>query len=625
MGALRARSGWLLWIGVAFAPIAALLLAFGQGSSPLRIAAVLALVAVVLIGLAVVLRPEPADLAEEITDSLQREVDQVRDEVDGVRRDVERSLRAELDTVRAELERSRRQRSGQQSNRPVASGEGTVLDLRTPGRATVPLPSAPVSNGPGESERDPDRAGRGGRGGPRTPVGSRGRADVPAAPRGSAQVTRDAAERRDFECSQRTVSERVPARAEYEEHTRPVSGGRSGSVSGSAPVSGGRSGSVSGSVPVNGGRAEVPVNGRGASVSGSARPVSGGRSGSVPVNGGRAEVPLSGGRTGSVSGSARPVSGGRSGSVPVNGGRAEVPMGGDRSGSVPVNGGRADGVGRADAPVSGGRSGSARPVSGGRSGSVPVTGGRSRVPAADRTEMMPMLDDVPEAPRRSERTGGAARVGGRDPELVGQLDEWLESRERPQTGRTYGSAGTGSGGTGSNGRRQEPAASMDQASINGGAMPQWDSYSVDRAEIDRPADNDDPLFGAMPPAANASSLGFGTAGSATDWRPSGWEPPAEPAPEPVTLRPLLPAARTDNEISSGFAVENRYDYEPAETPRSRRRAADNDTGYSGGRRSAAYGGGHSSSTSSRTDVLGRHSQPPASGSGRHSRGDSSAY
>ncbi len=301
-------------------------------------------------------------------------------------------------------------------------------------------------------------------------------------------------------------------------------------------------------------------------------------------------------------------------------------MGGDRSGSVPVNGGRADGVGRADAPVSGGRSGSARPVSGGRSGSVPVTGGRSRVPAADRTEMMPMLDDVPEAPRRSERTGGAARVGGRDPELVGQLDEWLESRERPQTGRTYGSAGTGSGGTGSNGRRQEPAASMDQASINGGAMPQWDSYSVDRAEIDRPADNDDPLFGAMPrPRTLPPSASAPRARPPTGALPAGSPQPSQrPSRSPCARCFRPPGQTTRSRLASPWRTAMTTSPQKPRA-RARRRAADNDTGYSGGRRSAAYGGGHSSSTSSRTDVLGRHSQPPASGSGRHSRGDSSAY
>lgn len=173
MGAVRARSSWLLWFGVALAPVAALLLAFGQGTSPLRIAAVLALVAVVLIGLSVVLRPEPAEIRDEITDDMQFEVDQVRDEVIVLKRDMERSLRAELERVRVELAQQR---------------QAEPIDLR----AAVPA----KQRNSRETERvvrqdrntrDTDRVAANGR--PARNV--RGTASgTPAGPRGAAQVAR---------------------------------------------------------------------------------------------------------------------------------------------------------------------------------------------------------------------------------------------------------------------------------------------------------------------------------------------------------------------------------------------------------------------------------------------------
>ncbi len=174
MGAVRARSSWLLWFGVALAPVAALLLAFGQGTSPLRIAAVLALVAVVLIGLSVVLRPEPAEIRDEITDDMQHEVDQVRDEVIVLKRDIERSMRAELERVRTEL----------------AQRQPEPIDLRTPGRAAVPAKQRNMRETErvarqDRNTRDTDRVAVNGRPPARnangTPAGSRGSAQVAAA------------------------------------------------------------------------------------------------------------------------------------------------------------------------------------------------------------------------------------------------------------------------------------------------------------------------------------------------------------------------------------------------------------------------------------------------------------
>ncbi|MDM4721258.1 hypothetical protein QTQ03_17220 [Micromonospora sp. WMMA1363] len=69
----------LFWVGVALAPVAALILLIADGNGPLRFAAVLAILAVVLIGLSIALRADggsaqlPAELREEI-EQLRREL-----------------------------------------------------------------------------------------------------------------------------------------------------------------------------------------------------------------------------------------------------------------------------------------------------------------------------------------------------------------------------------------------------------------------------------------------------------------------------------------------------------------------------------------------------------------------
>ncbi|MEV1144828.1 hypothetical protein AB0I76_14225, partial [Micromonospora sp. NPDC049799] len=71
----------LFWVGVAIAPVAALILLVADGNGPLRFAAVLAILAVVLIGLSIALRADggPAGGAEE----LREEIDQLRRELRG--------------------------------------------------------------------------------------------------------------------------------------------------------------------------------------------------------------------------------------------------------------------------------------------------------------------------------------------------------------------------------------------------------------------------------------------------------------------------------------------------------------------------------------------------------------
>ncbi|MDT0531286.1 hypothetical protein RM555_20065 [Micromonospora sp. DSM 115977] len=71
----------LFWIGVALAPVAALILLVADGNGPLRFAAVLAILAVVLIGLSIALRADGAGPAR--TDELLDEIEELRRELRG--------------------------------------------------------------------------------------------------------------------------------------------------------------------------------------------------------------------------------------------------------------------------------------------------------------------------------------------------------------------------------------------------------------------------------------------------------------------------------------------------------------------------------------------------------------
>ncbi|MFI7576214.1 hypothetical protein [Micromonospora sp. NPDC049497] len=70
----------LFWVGVAIAPVAALILLVADGNGPLRFAAVLAILAVVLIGLSIALRADGGPAGAE---ELREEIDQLRRELRG--------------------------------------------------------------------------------------------------------------------------------------------------------------------------------------------------------------------------------------------------------------------------------------------------------------------------------------------------------------------------------------------------------------------------------------------------------------------------------------------------------------------------------------------------------------
>ncbi|MDG4822432.1 hypothetical protein O7635_11285 [Asanoa sp. WMMD1127] len=81
----------LFWAGIGLAPIAMLLLLLADGNGPLRIAAVLAVLAVVLIGLSIGLRSDSDALRGELEDMVADEIDGLQGDV---RRDIETAARA---------------------------------------------------------------------------------------------------------------------------------------------------------------------------------------------------------------------------------------------------------------------------------------------------------------------------------------------------------------------------------------------------------------------------------------------------------------------------------------------------------------------------------------------------
>src|SRR3712207_5978911 len=86
----------LFWIGVAIAPGAALLLLFGDDTRSLRLAVVLAVLAIVLIGLSITLRQGAEAARTETEELLYSEMDGLRDDL---REDIAAAARATRDAL----------------------------------------------------------------------------------------------------------------------------------------------------------------------------------------------------------------------------------------------------------------------------------------------------------------------------------------------------------------------------------------------------------------------------------------------------------------------------------------------------------------------------------------------
>jgi hypothetical protein len=122
----------LFWVGMALAPVAALLLLLGQSAGSLRIAAVLAVIAVVMIGLSITLRRDAESVRIEMEEVLLDEIDMLRDDV---REDIatatrasHRSLTEKLQAMQVALDQMRAQLNiasvglGRPDGKPVPPG-----------------------------------------------------------------------------------------------------------------------------------------------------------------------------------------------------------------------------------------------------------------------------------------------------------------------------------------------------------------------------------------------------------------------------------------------------------------------------------------------------------------------
>lgn len=130
------RGGRLLtvvfWIGVGLAPLAALLLLVG-GASGVKVAAVLAILAVVLVGLSVMLRPDAGSLRVELEETMLDEIDMLREDV---RQDITTAARATHKSFSEKL---------QMLHENVEALRGQVEAARAAGQERPETKSAPAT------------------------------------------------------------------------------------------------------------------------------------------------------------------------------------------------------------------------------------------------------------------------------------------------------------------------------------------------------------------------------------------------------------------------------------------------------------------------------------------------
>ncbi|SCL20971.1 hypothetical protein GA0070616_2159 [Micromonospora nigra] len=163
----------LFWGGVGLAPIAALILLVADGNGPLRLAAVLAIVAVVLIGLSIALRTDEGGRAR---------VQELTDEVEQLRRELRSEIVAAAQRGNQALDQAQRAQDAVAGlhRRLAAEGAGVPAEEPAgPGRARVPVPDDPAAV-PGRAVGRPEPAVRQGGAGPAGQAGGHGA--VPPAP-----------------------------------------------------------------------------------------------------------------------------------------------------------------------------------------------------------------------------------------------------------------------------------------------------------------------------------------------------------------------------------------------------------------------------------------------------------
>ncbi|MFI7213674.1 hypothetical protein ACIBP4_21110 [Micromonospora maritima] len=141
----------LFWIGVGFAPLAALILLVADGNGTLRFGAVLAILAVVLIGLSIALRAESGSGAAG--------AEELREELEQLRRELRSEIVAAAQRGNQALDQARRaeETAGAVRQRLDAAAAGLAAapaEERSGGRARVPAAGAYDAAHPAGREED---------------------------------------------------------------------------------------------------------------------------------------------------------------------------------------------------------------------------------------------------------------------------------------------------------------------------------------------------------------------------------------------------------------------------------------------------------------------------------------
>ncbi|MEN3304134.1 MAG: hypothetical protein V7603_336 [Micromonosporaceae bacterium] len=140
------------WTGVGVASLAALLVLFSNGTQALRVAAILAILAVVLVGLAIMMRPDARSVRAELEESVFEEIDglraDIREDISSAARATHKSFSDKLqnlyehvDALRGQLDAARGQLDSVRREYESAPAKGAA-QVSQAGRA------APVSSSP---------------------------------------------------------------------------------------------------------------------------------------------------------------------------------------------------------------------------------------------------------------------------------------------------------------------------------------------------------------------------------------------------------------------------------------------------------------------------------------------
>ncbi|MGN9778529.1 hypothetical protein ACTMS0_22585 [Micromonospora sp. H33] len=141
----------LFWVGVALAPVAALILLVADGNGPLRFAAVLAILAVVLIGLSIALRVDGGTGSEEL-----------RQEIEALRRELRGEIVATAQRGNQALDQAHRAHEAVGAlRRRLDAGTAAPAGPADAGRARVGVADEPAENARwGASEREDEGPAR---------------------------------------------------------------------------------------------------------------------------------------------------------------------------------------------------------------------------------------------------------------------------------------------------------------------------------------------------------------------------------------------------------------------------------------------------------------------------------